>query len=74
MAANWLRNGVVTGNRFAPKPIGTVRHAFVASPHSSHTASMVAQAARVPRLANINATAHAIRAVGGGVAKKGARR
>jgi hypothetical protein len=47
-------------SRFAIKPQGTRRAAYVyATPHTSaFTHSMIAQAARVPRLQNL--TAHAL--------------
>lgn len=39
--------------RFFQKPTGPARAAQVIPVHSHHTASMVAQAARVPRLAKL---------------------
>jgi hypothetical protein len=40
--------------RFIQRPTGATRAAQVVPVHSAHTASMIAQASRVPRLAKLS--------------------
>lgn len=61
----------LTLNRFVQKKTGTHKQAQPLPSHSAHTASMIAQAARVPRLAKINTASRAI--AGGRVTTKGKR-
>jgi hypothetical protein len=44
----------ITPNRFSPRITGPARAAKVIPVHSQHTASMIAQASRVPRLAGLS--------------------
>ncbi len=64
----------LTLNRFLQRPIGTVKQAQIIPVQSAHTASMLAQASRVPRLANINSVKNAIGNTRIGPVKAGARR
>jgi hypothetical protein len=44
----------ITPNRFSARITGPARAAQVIPVHSQHTASMIAQASRVPRLAGLS--------------------
>jgi hypothetical protein len=58
-------------NRFATRSVGSVRKAgAVATPHTQFNHSMLAQASRVPRLANITSVSAALRAHAGAASGK----
>jgi hypothetical protein len=66
-----------TPSRFHTRITGTARAAQVVPVHSQHTASMIAQAARVPRLAQLTVgtrTAPASATRGGGARGGGGKR
>lgn len=53
--------------RFAPTSVGSSRQAGATHPNSAHTHSMLAQASRVPRLANISSVQTQLKAHAGRV-------
>lgn len=67
----------IPGNRFASAATGSgaSRKAAAAyNPNSAHTHSMLAQASRVPRLANIGSVSALMKAHAGASAGKGGRK